>query len=1178
MRIAFFSSRIVALICFVTISHVFSSGPFKRAVSLLEEQNTASVMVRTLHESSETMAYEYMVPAPEFESVTYQRVDGQGTVRCKLGNAAIYSNPGQPEIPFIISRLFLPQGKTVESITVSPGEMVTVPQKHLLAWGEFPHPLPSTEITWAKPDRSIYDSDKEFPGKTHELFSIQYRCGVAIAILHIYPVVYNPQSGTVSYFKTFTVEVRTKESRNEGTGVRVDLAMARTKALTEENPGILQTYTDGVIEGDYQNILCNPAEEFKWVAITSNSIISASTTPSLNDLVNQRKKDGLTCKIVSIEDITSYYPGERSPEKLRNFIKDAYNNWKTKFILLGGDTPIIPLKTVRCSHGSTTDNLPTDMPYQCLDGTTWNNDYEAEVFIGRISAGNATEFSNQVYKILAYENDPSDASYLKTGISAAEKLDNNTYGKAAMNELAGYFSSDWNFDGLFDKDGSWSKSKLIQMINTNKYSLINHLGHCNYNIAMKIRNGDETQFKNTKFLFVKSQGCIPGAFDRDCIGERFTTTNRNGMFALVFNSRYGWYQPGNPTGGTSHQLHRAFWKAAWEKDMTYYSEFNEYSHRTNTRYRWDILISNYFGDPATPFRGKKAPSVVSLSSPNGGEILQQNREYKISWSDNFNDNVKIELLKGTSVAKTIASSVSSNGAYVWKIAQDVAAGKYKIRVSSTADPNVRDESDTEFQIIEEVVIAKFPYIQNFNTFDTGTVLRDFWDQITTDSIQWTAWTGKTPSKKQNGKTGPDGDHTSGSGKYLYVESSEPNYPNKTAEILTPIFNLASLKKPEISFWCHMFSDTTNNIGELWVDIKVGNTWENNVLHLSNDHGDKWFSNKIDAEKYAGKKIQVKFRVKTGNGPLGDICIDDFSINNRPVFTSNAVTKAYEGIEYTYEIKSEDDQDSLKLEGKELPSWLKLTDNGDGSGVLKGKPGSIDIGDHKVVLALTDFVITEPVEQSFTITVGKNAAPEFTSDPELKAQEGKEYSYKISAEDSDQNAELTIRAKEKPDWLDFKDNGDGTALLSGTPGQDDVGEQDVVLTVTDNIITHDVTQEFTIIVSETGIVKAKVEPGYKQIVVTPNPVNVASPVVKFFLMNTDNAQYATIYVYDSNGNLLFQSSKAHCNGKKCTIGTWNLRNKNGRGAIVANGTYAVLVKLEMADGSQKALKVMVGVEE
>lgn len=91
----------------------------------------------------------------------------------------------------------------------------------------------------------------------------------------------------------------------------------------------------------------------------------------------------------------------------------------------------------------------------------------------------------------------------------------------------------------------------------------------------------------------------------------------------------------------------------------------------------------------------------------------------------------------------------------------------------------------------------------------------------------------------------------------------------------------------------------------------------------------------------------------------------------------------------------------------------------------------------------------------------NNPPEFTSDPVTDATAGTVYTYNITATDEDGEA-LTITAPTLPAWLALTDNGDGTATLTGTPAEGDVGSHDVSLQASDGSAT--VTQPFSIAVT------------------------------------------------------------------------------------------------------------------
>jgi hypothetical protein len=113
------------------------------------------------------------------------------------------------------------------------------------------------------------------------------------------------------------------------------------------------------------------------------------------------------------------------------------------------------------------------------------------------------------------------------------------------------------------------------------------------------------------------------------------------------------------------------------------------------------------------------------------------------------------------------------------------------------------------------------------------------------------------------------------------------------------------------------------------------------------------------------------------------------------------------------------------------------------------------------------VTRDSVMTSFDVTLTNvNDAPEFTSTAILLATEEVVYTYDVTVADADivYGDAVTITAPTLPAWLAITDNGDGTATLTGTPLNEHVGDNAVVLSVIDNNGTTPVTHEFTIAVA------------------------------------------------------------------------------------------------------------------
>jgi uncharacterized delta-60 repeat protein len=220
------------------------------------------------------------------------------------------------------------------------------------------------------------------------------------------------------------------------------------------------------------------------------------------------------------------------------------------------------------------------------------------------------------------------------------------------------------------------------------------------------------------------------------------------------------------------------------------------------------------------------------------------------------------------------------------------------------------------------------------------------------------------------------------------------------------------------------------------------------------------------DEVGGHTIELEVADADGAVDTQNFTLTVSNVNDAPEITSTALTSATEDVAYTYNIVVDDPDvgDSLTITGTTLPSWLTLTDNGDGTATLTGTPTNDEVGDHTIELEVAD--VDGAVDtQNFTLTVSNvNDAPEITSTAPTSATEDISYTYDIVADDPDAGDSLTISALTAlPSWLTLTDNGNGTATLTGTPTNDEVGGHTIELEVADADGAVD-TQNFTVTVT------------------------------------------------------------------------------------------------------------------
>ena len=204
----------------------------------------------------------------------------------------------------------------------------------------------------------------------------------------------------------------------------------------------------------------------------------------------------------------------------------------------------------------------------------------------------------------------------------------------------------------------------------------------------------------------------------------------------------------------------------------------------------------------------------------------------------------------------------------------------------------------------------------------------------------------------------------------------------------------------------------------------------------------------------------------GSSNPATVTITVSNVNDAPTIDSSAISTVEEDALYEYQVAASDidNGDSLTINSSTpLPSWLILSDNGDGSANLVGTPDNDAVGEYDINLTVTDGSGASDT-QAFTLTViNVNDVPIINSSVISTVEEDTLYEYQVAASDIDNGDSLTISSSTPlPSWLILSDNGDGSASLMGTPDNNAVGEYDINLTVTDDSSASD-SQAFTLTV-------------------------------------------------------------------------------------------------------------------
>lgn len=587
-----------------------------------------------------------------------------------INGLATMAEPGHPCLPVKGSYIFIPQDSKVQSISVETNDPISLGKGFVIKPGSIPVPLSKKEEAQPPlPDDSIYSSNMIYPSDLYSQVGL-YRCkGFDILVLTLNPVQYIPDTGEIFFYSSMKVTVEVSNHQSLGLkprGLNRDIVDIKSKV---DNPSMVPSdlFPADDTSMDSYDFLILTTDEFQDEFIP---------------LKIAHENRGLKTNIMTLRDV-GLLPDRVTPEDIREFITEQYQQNNIEYVLLGGDADVVPAKMLYV-YGLDEEKwpyetmLPSDLYFACLDGSynadgddQWGEptdgddggdvDLFAEVYVGRACVDTVNDVRNFVNKTISYLTISNSREYLNTFLMAGEYL--GDYGVASwggnyldllIDEATndGYItngipSDRFQLDMLYDREEEWSYVDVIDAINRGVH-VINHDGHSYYGYNMKMSNNHVYSFSNEDYFFAYSVGCMAGGFDDpdgyDCFAEHLTVKTNTGAFAAIMNARYGWFWSFS-TDGDGTRFHREFWDAVFGEQTPIISKANQDSKEDNifllgrSCMRWTYYELNYFGDPTLSLRISEPPDKPEkISGPSSGKP-DVSYEYSTSSTDSEENQI-----------------------------------------------------------------------------------------------------------------------------------------------------------------------------------------------------------------------------------------------------------------------------------------------------------------------------------------------------------------------------------------------------------------------------------------------------------------------------------------------------------------------------------------------------------
>ena len=574
---------------------------------------------------------------------------------------------GKPALPFDLYQYELPAGLKLDSIAITIQKSDTLEGDYNILPGDKQYILSQKDIQPSLAKSSTYSSQTPFPDKAAQYLSSGNLAGIRIASIQLFPLIYHPAQKKLELIQELEIKLFHSSDGN--------LSKASSKPINSDLIRNLKHMDLNKSSLSKVQTSFTP-DQYYYVIITSQELVD-----DFRPLAEWKTQKGMKSRIVTIDSIEANYQGEDLPAKIRNFIKYARDNWSTYWLLLGGDTNIVPPRYAfafdsEANGPPDANDIPCDLYYADLDGS-WDDDQDGiygevednidmypEVMVGRAPVENSQEAQAWISKLLKYIKNPDRDKTLNMLFLAMilwhDPYTDSSIGKDYIDSV--YIPDRFDpIQKLYESEGNGTVEQSIDAINQG-VNIINHDGHAWYT-TMGVGAGEYLTIEDMDNLtnetihpILYSIGCWPAAFDRDCIAEHFLTNPDGGGVAFVGNSRYGWGSPGNPLFGYSDRFDRAFFKELIEDKnpitgFAFYfakSKYVPFSRQENV-YRWCQYELNLLGDPEM---------AVWIDTP---------KEFDISISQPFSygkNETKITVTRNDKALRSVAVCLmQENGIY-----------------------------------------------------------------------------------------------------------------------------------------------------------------------------------------------------------------------------------------------------------------------------------------------------------------------------------------------------------------------------------------------------------------------------------------------------------------------------------------------------------------------------------
>lgn len=598
-------------------------------------------------------------------------------------SAATINQAGAPALPSVPVKLLIPTGSRIDSIKVVVGDTSTIWIRHLMFPYQQPIPTNCPGIRFTTIDSTIYFSNTSFPAEEFKYSTGQWY-SAQIVNIDLFPFCYYPVENKLVFFKSMTIYLYYTDYSLNVSQIKMErefyLNFIESLNSIVANPESIELNIKNIVVFDKKPPSTEEDPNMDYVVIVHNTFLNSEP---LNRFINWKKKKGINIEVVdwnSLPEIPDNICPYGQPNnqyisddaaKIRMYLKEVNDNGGCKYVLLVGDSLLVPVRRYYADHGPDvpevtlpsyvlTDKYFADYhsDYAVDSDTKYgeyygdNVDLNAESYIGRIPCENLEEFEIWVGKFLSYETNPGDgdASYLNRFVmTMADELQRSIEGFPIITDT---YLNIFNPLSIYEEYPSYDAeyptqpngSDIINSLNTSPagwwtwdnhgetYKFITRSCGINGTEYSDINSGSGSNglyslHNSNKFGIISSNCCHVANFSATSnMAEAVLFNPSGGAVAIAGNTDLGWYPEGQKW---LYELSEAIYKTnngtIWTNRystaaLTWLEEIGNFEYDRYETY----LTKNYFGDPEMMYYTKEPTKLMATVTPRHVTLIDDN--------------------------------------------------------------------------------------------------------------------------------------------------------------------------------------------------------------------------------------------------------------------------------------------------------------------------------------------------------------------------------------------------------------------------------------------------------------------------------------------------------------------------------------------------------------------------